>query len=170
MGNFILLKTKTPRSSNFANLLKVNKKIRIFVKLTLKKITMANKRYFAKQDIINGVLPNTNGQPNILFKKDDKIIGTQTEKFIFNQNMKGIVAKPTVATARVETPDGKTFVPFSQIRIDVDLSQQGSATTAQNIEQKSTTETKNFFTPKNIIIGVLTIAAILGLLKWQKVI
>ena len=37
-------------------------------------------------------------------------------------------------------------------------------------QQKLQTETKIFFTPKNIIIGVLAIGGVLGLLKWQKVI
>jgi hypothetical protein len=33
-----------------------------------------------------------------------------------------------------------------------------------------TVDTQSFFTPKNIIIGVIGIGAIIGLLKWQKVI
>lgn len=36
--------------------------------------------------------------------------------------------------------------------------------------QPNSNTTKNIFTPKNIIIGVLAIGAVLGLLKWQKVI
>ena len=41
--------------------------------------------------------------------------------------------------------------------------------TGANTNTSNTTK-KSIFTPKNIIIGVLTIGAILGLLKWRKVI
>ena len=75
------------------------------------------KRYFAATDITWGVLPNTGGQPNILFKKGDEIIGEQVVKYIFNKNVKGINAKPTVSTAIVETSDGLAFVPFELIEI-----------------------------------------------------
>lgn len=110
------------------------------------------KTYKAKQDIINGVLLNTNGQPNILFRKGDAIVGQQVEKFIFNQNMKGIIAKPTVPSARVETPDGLTFVPFSQIDIIADNSPQGSNTNTGNDVPKNTvnsTATTKYITTKS---------------------
>ena len=72
--------------------------------------------YKFKEDFINGVLPNTNGKPNILFKKGDVIDGTiRTEKFIFNTNTKGIMAKPTVVGARVEEVGGLVFVPISSV-------------------------------------------------------
>lgn len=90
-------------------------------------------QYKLKDDFVNGVLPNTNGKPNIIFKKGDFIEGQQVEKFIFNKNMKGIMAKPTVATARVENADGLVFVPFSSLEIIVNLSDNtGVATTLES--------------------------------------
>jgi len=129
------------------------------------------KTYKAKQDIINGVLPNTNGQPNILFKKGDAIVGQQVEKFIFNQKMKGILAKPTVSTARVETPDGLTFVPFSQIDIIVDNSPQGSSSSSSDVNKSTNGSTPFVWTPmKKVVAGALAIGAVLGILKLAKVI
>jgi hypothetical protein len=44
---------------------------------------------------------------------------------------------------------------------------QSNNSSKQNVNP---TNAKSIFTPKNIIIGVLAIGAILGLLKWKKVI
>ena len=66
--------------------------------------------YIVNQDIVYGYKPNTGGEPNILFRKGDKIIGKIEERYIFNRNTKGIMATPTVKGAYVETPDGKTFI------------------------------------------------------------
>jgi hypothetical protein len=71
--------------------------------------------YKLKDDFVNGVLPNTNGKPNIIFKKGDIINGTITEKFVFNTMMKGIMSKPTVVGARVEEAGGLVFVPITSI-------------------------------------------------------
>jgi hypothetical protein len=130
------------------------------------------KKYVAKQDIIWGVLPNTNGQPNILFRKGDQIIGQQVERFIANKNTKGIEAKPTVASARVETANGLAFVPFSQIDIIVDNSPKGVEAPIGRMDEtnKNTENRKDLFTTKNIIIGVVGIAVVFGLLKVSKVI
>jgi hypothetical protein len=130
------------------------------------------KTYKAKQDIINGVLPNTNGQPNVLFRKGDAIVGQQVEKIIFNQNMKGILAKPTVSSARVEAPDGLAFVPFSQIDIIADNSPQGSSTSTGSSKTTSDGSSTPFvWTPmKKGIAAVLAIGAIFGILKLTKAI
>lgn len=66
--------------------------------------------YAVTQDIVYGYKPNTGGQPNIVFKKGDKVQGKIIERYIFNRNTKGIMAFPTVEGAYVETPDGKTFI------------------------------------------------------------
>jgi hypothetical protein len=71
--------------------------------------------YKLKDDFVNGVLPNTNGKPNIIFKKGDIIDGIITEKFVFNTMMKGIMSKPTVVGARVEEAGGLVFVPITSI-------------------------------------------------------
>jgi hypothetical protein len=111
-------------------------------------LMISQKKYKAKQDIIWGFLPNTNGQPNILFKKGDEIVGQQVEKFIFNQIMKGILAKPTVSTARVETSDGLAFVPFSQIDIIVDNS-PGTRGTRGQVTTATSSGTGQSYNPKN---------------------
>jgi len=76
---------------------------------------------------------------------------------------------------QVTTPQGT--VQFSTSRGSVIRPYSGTANTStppktegNGNQQKLQTETKSFFTPKNIIIGVLAIGAVLGLLKWQKVI
>ncbi len=79
-------------------------------------------KYKFKNDFINGVLPNSGGKPNILFKKGDIINGIVTEKFVFNANTKGINAKPTVVGARVENADGLVFVPLQNVEIITNLS------------------------------------------------
>ena len=59
-------------------------------------------RWRLKRDIINGVKPNSSGQPNILFKKGDIIQGNIETRFFFNKNNKGIGALPTVSGAYFE--------------------------------------------------------------------
>lgn len=71
------------------------------------------KSYRLKNDIINGVIPNTNGKDNILFKKGDIIKGDTIEKYIYNQRMEGIEAKPTVSGAYIETDTA--FIPLSNL-------------------------------------------------------
>lgn len=46
--------------------------------------------YIVTEDLINGVIPNSNGLPNYYAKKGQKINGKIETKFVFNQNHKGI--------------------------------------------------------------------------------
>jgi hypothetical protein len=71
--------------------------------------------YKLKEDIVWGFLPDTNGKPNIIFKKGDIIQGDEKEVFVYNQMMKGVSAKPTVEGARVETADGLAFSPLTNL-------------------------------------------------------
>ena len=71
--------------------------------------TYPSDTYIVVQDIVYGYKPNT-GEPNIVFRKGDKVQGKIEERYIFNRNTKGIMATPTVEGAYVETPDGKTFI------------------------------------------------------------
>lgn len=66
-------------------------------------------------DYASGVIPNTNGKINMLFKKGDSIEGELTEKFIFNRQTIGVYHKPTVEGAYIETPDGKAFLPIEYL-------------------------------------------------------
>jgi hypothetical protein len=71
--------------------------------------------YKLKEDIVWGFLPDTNGKPNIIFKKGDIIQGDEKEVFVYNQMMKGVSVKPTVEGARVETADGLAFSPLTNL-------------------------------------------------------
>ena len=126
------------------------------------------KTYFLTQDFVSGVIPNTNGKPNILFKKGDQIIGQTTEAFIFNKRTKGITAKPTVTGSYNESPDGLVFVPFSFIKIVADNSPQSSK--SGEAPQGKNTKASNVFNTKNIIIITIVIGLIFGGLKLAKVI
>ena len=64
--------------------------------------------YILKNDFVNGVLPNSNGTPNILFKKGDKIRGVITKK-LMGKIVEGVEATPTVKDAYIETE--MAFVP-----------------------------------------------------------
>ena len=46
----------------------------------------------------------------------------------------------------------------------------GSTPQTGSNNTKNTTPSKSFFTPKNIIIGLVGIGVVLGILKWQKII
>jgi hypothetical protein len=75
------------------------------------------------------------------------------------------VADTTPVTANISRTE-KTFSGSTDGMV-FDGGQSNNTT-----KQATTTQTtaKTFFTPKNIVIGVLAIGAILGLLKWKKVI
>lgn len=64
--------------------------------------------FILKNDFVNGVLPNSKGAPNILFKKGDKIRGVITKKLMGNI-VEGVEAIPTVKDAYIETE--MAFVP-----------------------------------------------------------
>ena len=77
----------------------------------------SGKPFSLKDNIINGVIPNLTGGtttaqaiPNILFKKGDLVCGDVITQYIFNKNVKGILAKPTVKNAYSETP--MQFIPI----------------------------------------------------------
>jgi hypothetical protein len=71
--------------------------------------------FILKQDIQVGFIPNTNGKPNILFRKGDNVSGEIYTRYIFNKNMEGIDAFPTVSGAHIETIDGKHFLPLETL-------------------------------------------------------
>lgn len=69
--------------------------------------------YRIKKDIIVGYLPNSNGKPNILFKAGDVVYaGVPFERFLFNKQMKGIEAAPTISGAYIATPNKMHFIPL----------------------------------------------------------
>lgn len=78
------------------------------------------KHFLLKNDVINGVIPNSNGKPNVLFRKGDKVSGTIANKFIFNKQTKGILSFPTVKGAYIESDttgkvDTRFFIPLDYL-------------------------------------------------------
>jgi len=123
------------------------------------------KNYTLNIDYAYGVLPNSNGKINTLFKKGDKVDGILTEKFIFNRQTLGIYAKPTVDGARVETPDGLAFIPIEHLTENIltknntEINDEKIVTT--NVDLNNT-KTKQF-----VYVGILVIA-VLGLYNYFK--
>ncbi len=110
--------------------------------------------YKLKDDIVNGVLPNTNGKPNIIFKKGDIIQGDEIEVFIFNKMIKGVSAKPTVVGARVETPDGLSFSPLTNLEKIADVN--------------SSPQPNESFLQKNKNILFIALALVAGYFAYKK--
>lgn len=128
--------------------------------------------YKLKDDFINGVLPNTNGKPNILFKKGDIIDGTITEKFVFNTMMKGIMSKPTVVGARVEEDGGLVFVPFQYVKVITNINDNVGIAT---IKPESSTKSDSPFSSKllgaynkNLIIAIVLVACYFAYKKFKN--
>jgi hypothetical protein len=137
------------------------------------------KFYKFKEDFVNGVLPNTNGQPNIIFKKGDiiKNDGIITFKFLLNTETKGIMAKPTVVGARVESTDGLVFVPLTSVELvsaeEIAKKQIEDAVKQQN-PQLPTKNTDSVFKKiagsynKNLIIAGLLVVGYFAYKKFKK--
>lgn len=80
----------------------------------------SGKPFSLKDNYINGVIPNLKGGitthqaiPNILFKKGDMVCGDVITKYIFNKNMRGILATPTVKGAYSEA--SMQFIPIEYL-------------------------------------------------------
>ena len=63
--------------------------------------------YIVTKDIILGVIPNSNGLPNIIVKSGEKIKGKITTQYVFNQNLIGL---------SVEKPNGKAHIPIEFLK------------------------------------------------------
>ncbi|MEI7509939.1 MAG: hypothetical protein WCJ62_10805 [Flavobacterium sp.] len=125
--------------------------------------------YKLKDDFVNGVLPN-NGKPNILFKKGDVIQGEQIVKFIFNENTKGINAKPTVVGARVENADGLVFVPLQNVEIITNVSDNvvnAPALIPESGANYNFTKLAGAYN-QNLIIAVVLVAGYFAYKKFKK--
>jgi hypothetical protein len=60
-------------------------------------------KFILKTDVQNGVIPNSNGKPNILFKKGDVVHGDITTRYFLNKPTQGIEVLPTVQGGLIET-------------------------------------------------------------------
>ena len=110
--------------------------------------------------------PASSSHLGVKFKKGDIIEGTMV---INNKQSE----PPNFIEAN--TPQGKISIGYGGRGGSVVAPYTETATSPSMDNKKQTnngsSETpQSFFTPKNIIIGVLAIGAVLGLLKWQKVI
>jgi hypothetical protein len=74
--------------------------------------TSMPKSWILKNDFINGVIPNSNGTPNILFKKGDRIYGDSITKY-FGKSVLGVEALPTVKGSYSETRN--VFIPLENL-------------------------------------------------------
>jgi len=193
MGNFILLKTKSPRSSNFANLQKVKKKNRIFVQLNIKYFAMAQQK-----DIIT---PSGSTFKDATIKGSGIVVFKDTPQNQFDMGLR-IAKNGEYEILSVVDRSKEDNAPFAQpitisgfsvkigtvvnIRLTKNVTNSipteliimttvAPTNTRINTNTRANTNTSNttkksIFTPKNIIISVIAIGAILGLLKWRKVI
>jgi len=80
----------------------------------------SGKPFTLKDNYINGIIPNLTGgtttaqaMPNILFKKGDLVCGDVITQYIFNKNMKGILAKPTIKGSYSDSP--MQFIPIEYL-------------------------------------------------------
>ena len=116
--------------------------------------------YKLKDDIIWGVLPDTNGKPNIIFKKGDIIKGDEKEIYIYNQWMKGVSSKPTVVGARVETADGLAFSPLTNLEKIADVN---SSPTTDVVPQNFLQKHKN-----HLLIALALVAGYFAYKKFKN--
>ena len=119
------------------------------------------KKDFSTRVSVNGE-GEGDGKMTVRFKKGDIVTGKQVAG-IANDKI-----------AEIDSPYGVIKMTFEYLTPDVGQKPQGSSTTAQNdIKNKQTnptTDKKTFFTPKNIVIGLVVLGAVFGILKWQKII
>lgn len=109
----------------------------------------------------SGFLMDANGNSvsmqSLVPKVGDIISGTIETKFIFNQNVTGI-SYPISAGATGAAGNSLIMIPQDALEL-----------VGSNNGNKPNPVT-SFFTPKNIIIGILAIGVIIGVLKLAKVI
>jgi len=103
---------------------------------------------------------STGGKSPLVFKKGDITEGT------FDAGGAGREGEPAIPSIFINIPTGGQYRLPS---MDIVNEYTGSINNVSN-KEKNTTETKSFFTAKNVIVGVLIIGSILGSLKLLKVI
>lgn len=121
-------------------------------------------KYIFTQDFKTGTyIPQGQGRPSVMvsFKKGDTIDGT----FFHNE---GQSESDFVTT---QTSYGEVRIPFGgRAGSPISVYSQNSSPTSDTSNKNSAKQSATFFTPKNVIIGVLIIGSILGGLKLFKVI
>ena len=127
-------------------------------------------KYTVKNDMHLGEQVNDIGvRKAVKVTKGQVVEGDVITRFIFNKNTQGIEYKvPTTIGGQGRPSDGmdKFFIPLDNL----ETSNSNSSNNVGTSNNTKSTEVKSFFTPKNIIIGLVGIGVVLGILKWQKII
>lgn len=63
--------------------------------------------YIVTKEFSAGVIPNSNGLPNVIVKLGEKVKGKITTQFIYNQNLKGLT---------VQKSNGIVFIPVEFLK------------------------------------------------------
>jgi len=123
-------------------------------------------QYKVKETIHLGEQINNIGvRKGVKVIKDQIVEGNIITKLVFNKNTQGLEYKvPTTIMGQGRPSDGMDRF-FIQLEYLEAVTSSGTQMGGSN-----TTPVNNLFTTKNIAIGVISIIAILGILKWQKVI
>lgn len=121
-------------------------------------------KYIFNQDFKTGTyVPSGQGRPSVMvsFKKGDTIDGT------FSHN-EGQSESDFVTT---QTSSGEVRIPFGgRAGSPISVYSQNGSSASDASKKNSASQSATFFTPKNVIIGVLIIGAIFSGLKVFKVI
>jgi len=127
-------------------------------------------KYTVKNDMHLGEQVNDIGvRKAVKVTKGQVVEGDVITRFVFNKNTQGIEYKvPTTIGGQGRPSDGmdKFFIPLDNLETSTGNSANNVGTSNNN---NKSTEVKSFFTPKNIIIGLVVIGAIIGGLKLAKV-
>ena len=130
----------------------------------------------AISDNFNGgnTISAPNGKQNHI-GKDGKLLGywENSSKFVYTN---GDDAKLSEYSKNVKdlgfTWIGSAYKALTPSEYSAQSGEMVGCSTPQtgSDNTKSTTPNKSFFSPKNIIIGLVGIGVVLGILKWQKII
>ena len=119
--------------------------------------------YKLKKDFKTSFFNSSNGKKDELYWKIGSVIDGKPNGSNVTTNIDGTIPK-----------EGVIGMPTIDIPVDY---LETSSETKNNIilgssstNQEAPKDKKTFFTTKNIVIGVVGIVAILGILKWKKII
>lgn len=119
--------------------------------------------YKLKKDFKTSFFNSSNGKKDELYWKIGSVIDGKPNGSNVTTNIDGTIPK-----------EGVVGMPTIDIPVD---SLETSSETKNNIilgssstNQEAPKDKKTFFTTKNIVIGVVGIVAILGILKWKRII
>ena len=134
-------------------------------------------QYKVKETIHLGEqINNIGARKGVKVIKDQIVEGNIITKLVFNKNTQGLEYKvSTTIMGQGRPSDGmdRFFIQLEYLEaVTSSGTQMGGSNTVSSSQTGSnnTTPVNNLFTTKNIAIGVISIIAILGILKWQKVI